>query len=149
MNKKKSANKYQSGLSIHEIEQFTRQHVTEVFTILALATGAIASAFDFFTGPKMTITIAAIGAIWGIVSPKNIELLLKQVAQFTYRQDNNTQMVLGVVKLVIAIFIPFVLFGLVGMMAGASYHYYLRQAQGIDSNKSPKTPPPTSGEEHD
>ena len=47
-----------------------------------------------------------------------------------------TQLILGIVKIVVALFIPFFIFGGVGLFsAGTSYHYYTRHAQVMDSNK--------------
>jgi hypothetical protein len=149
MDKNKFTEKLKEGVSVHEIEQFARKHTTEVFTVLALIIGAISSAFNFFTGPGMTIILTAIGAILGIFFPIAVEKGLKQFYTFTYKQEKTTQMILGAVKLVVAIFIPFILFGLVGLLAGTSYHYYTRHAQITDANKPSKPYKGSSGDEHD
>ena len=44
-------------------------------------------------------------------------------------------MVLGGVKIVIALFLPFVYFGFLGLLAGSSYHYYIRHSQIVEENK--------------
>jgi membrane associated rhomboid family serine protease len=150
MDKNKFTEKLKEGVSVQEIEQFARKHSTEVFTVLALIIGAISSAFQFFTGPGLTIIFMAIGAIIGIFFPIPVEKSLKQLYAFTHKQENTTQLVLGAVKIVIAIFIPFILFGVFGLLSGTSYHYYNRISQSPPSDKSgKKSQRGTSGEEHD
>jgi hypothetical protein len=149
MDKGKFTDKLKEGVSVDEIESFAKKHMTEVLTVLALIVGAVSSAFDFFTGPGLTLIFAAVGTIFGIFFPAPVERGLKQFYQFTYKQEKTTQMVLGAVKVVMGIFIPFVLFGLLGLLAGTSYHYFTRQAQIFSENRPPKGPKGPSGEEHD
>ena len=149
MDKNKFTEKLKEGVSVHEIEQFARKHTTEVFTVLALLIGAISSTFHFFTGPGLTIMLAAIGAVLGIFFPAPVERGLKQLYSFTYKQEKTTQLVLGAVKIVIAIFVPFILFGVIGLLAGTSYHYYTRHAQITEVNKPTKPQRGTPGDEHD
>ena len=149
MAKNKLAEKLKESVSVHEIETFTRKHMTEVFTVAALVIGAVSSSWDFFTGPKLTIFLFALGAVLGIFFPVPVEKGLKQLYGFSYKQEKTTQLVFGAVKIVVAIFIPFVLFGVFGLLAGTSYHYYTRQAQIASENPAPKTRRHTSGDEHD
>jgi hypothetical protein len=58
-------------------------------------------------------------------------------------------MVLGIVKIVVALFIPFLLFGVFGLLAGTSYHYYTRHAQIAEGNKPHNKQHRPSGDEHD
>lgn len=149
MDKGKFTEKLKEGVSVQQIEDFARKHTTEVFSIIALIIGAIASIFDFFTGPGLTIFLTAIGAVGGILFPAPVEKVLKQLYSFTYKQEKMTQIILGGVKIVVALFVPFVLFGIVGMLAGTSYHYYTRQAQMMGDGKEYKSRKSQSGDEHD
>ena len=149
MSKHKAKDKLKEGVSVQELEEFARKYTSEVFTVLAILIGAISSVFHFFTGPGMTIIFFAIGAIWGIIGPIQVEHGLKQFYEFIYRQEKNTQMILGAVKLVVALFIPFVLFGFVGLMAGIAYHHYTRHAQFSEANTPKRHQPTASGDEHD
>ncbi len=149
MDKNKFTEKLKEGVSVHEIEQFARKHTTEVFTVLALIIGSISSAFGFFTGPGLSVFFVAIGAILGIFLPLQVEQKLKQLYGFIFKQEKSTQLVLGAVKLVVAIFIPFVLFGLIGLLAGTSYHYYNRHSQNSGDSKPHKHHHSNAGDEHD
>lgn len=146
---KKMFDKLKDGVSVQEVEDFARKHTTEVFSILAIIIGAISGWRDFFTGPGLTIVFTAIGTILGILFPAPVEKGLKQLYSFTFKQEKMTQIILGVVKIVIAIFIPFVLFGVLGLLAGASFHYYTRHAQMMEENKPSKSSRRGSGDEHD
>ncbi len=149
MNKNKFSEKFKEGVSVKEIEDFTRKYTTELFSILAILIATASSCLDFFTGPKMTVFFTALGCMLAILFPVHIERGLKQFYNFVFKQDKNTQLIVGTVKVVVAIFIPFLLFGLLGLLAGSSYHYYVRQGQILSHNqpkKSGHTPEPG---EHD
>ena len=141
--------KIKEGVSVQEVEDFARKYSAEVFSVLAIVIGAISSMYDFFVGPKLTLTFLAIGFILGIFFPVPVEKGLKQLYGFSFKQEKTTQMVLGLVKVVIALFIPFLLFGFIGLLAGTSYHYYTRHAQVVNENRPHKPHKGVSGEEHD
>lgn len=129
---KKFTDKLKEGISVEEIESFTRKHTTEVFTLLSIAIGAISSAFHFFTGPGLTIFSAAIGMIAAVLFPAHVDKLIKRYYSFCLKQEKSTQMILGAVKIVLGLFIPFVLFAGVGLLAGSSYHYFSRAGKGSE-----------------
>ncbi|HSX11283.1 MAG TPA: hypothetical protein VLF94_06195 [Chlamydiales bacterium] len=141
--------KIKEGVSVQEVEDFARKYTTEVFTVLAIVIGSISSMYDFFTGPKLTIAFVAIGVILGIFFPAPVEKGLKQFYSFSYKQEKMTQMILGIVKIVVSLFIPFVLFGGVGLLAGTSYHFYTRHAQLMGDNKPSKPRRGSNDDEHD
>ena len=149
MSKNKLSDKLKEGVSVQELEDFARKYSTEVFTVLALVIGAISSMFNFFTGPSWTILFMTIGAICGILFPNPVERGLRQLYEFTFKQEKTTQFIFGAVKIVIAIFVPFVLFGIIGLLAGTSYHYYTRRAQVTTEHTPPRRPKDTRDEEHD
>jgi hypothetical protein len=146
---KKLMDKIKEGVSVQEVEDFARKYTTEVFSVLAIAIGAISSMYDFFTGPKMTIFFIAVGVILGVFFPAPVERGLKQFYSFSFKQEKTTQMVLGIVKVIVGLFIPFFLFGFMGLLAGTSYHYYTRHAQIMSENKPRKPSRSSSGDEHD
>jgi hypothetical protein len=149
MSKNKLSDKLKEGVSVQELEDFARKYSTEVFTVLALVIGAISSMFNFFTGPSWTILFITVGAICGILCPNPVERGLRQLYEFTYKQEKTTQFILGAVKIVIAIFIPFVLFGIIGLLAGTSYHYYTRRAQATTEHNLPRRSRDDTDQEHD
>lgn len=149
MDKNKIKEKIKEGISVQEIEAFTRKHTTEVFSVIALLIGAISSTFDFFSGPGWTILFITLGTIAALFFPVQVERLLKQIYSFTCKQEKATEMILGGLKIVVAIFVPFIYFGLLGLLAGTSYHYYVRHAQIVNENKRPRSYKGDSSEEHD
>ncbi|MDE3045050.1 MAG: hypothetical protein KGJ02_00170 [Verrucomicrobiota bacterium] len=149
MDKNNFTEKLKEGVSVEQIEHFARKHTTEVFTVLAVIIGAVSSIFNFFTGPALTIIFLAVGALLGVFFPSPVEKGLKHLYGFRHKQEKTTQLVLGAIEMVVAIFIPFLLFGLMGLLAGTSYHYYTRHAQIVAENKVHKMPRASSGDEHD
>ena len=141
--------KIKEGVSVQEVEDFARKYTLEVFSVLAIVIASISSMYDFFTGPKFTILLVTIGLVLGVFFPAPVERILKQFYSFSYKQEKMTQMILGCVMIVVGLFIPFVIFGAVGLLAGTSYHYYTRHAQVMSENKPPKSRRSTSGDEHD
>lgn len=146
---KKLMDKIKEGVSVQEVEDFARKYTTEVFSVLAIVFGSISSMYDFFTGPKLSIAFVAIGVILGVFFPVPVEKALKQFYSFSYKQEKTTQLILGCVQIIVGLFIPFVLFCGIGLLAGTSYHYYTRHAQIMSDNKPSKTRHRSSGDEHD
>lgn len=134
---KKFSDKIKEGVSVREIEDFARKHTTEVFCILAIIIATISSCWDFFlNGPKLAIFFVAVGSILGVLFPVPIENGLKKVYNFAFKQEKSTQIILGSVKLVIALFMPFIIFALLGLLAGTAYHYFVRHAQLTGGSRS-------------
>jgi hypothetical protein len=134
MEHKKLTDKIKEGVSTQQLENFARKHTPEVFSTLDIFIGAVSSIFDFFTGAGWSILFLAIGAIVAIAFPVFVEKKLKKICHFTLTQEKTTEMVLGGVKIVIAIFLPFLYFGFLGLLAGTSYHYYIRHTQIMEEN---------------
>lgn len=135
MDKGKFKEKIKEGVSVREIEEFARQHTIEVFAILAIIIATITSIWDYFTGSRMAIFFLAIGTIIAILFPVPIERGLKRFYNFVIKQEKATQIIVGIVKIVAAIFVPFILFAVIGLLAGSSFHYFIRHAQVVQENK--------------
>lgn len=135
MNNKKITDKIKEGISPQELENFVRNHTPEVFSVLAIFVSAVSSMFDFFTGAGWSILFAALGAIFAIACPVQVDDRLKKFYKFAIHQEKGTEMVLGGVKIVIAIFLPFIFFCFLGLLAGVSYHFYIRHAQIIEQEE--------------
>ena len=134
MDKSNFTDKIKEGISAQQLENFARKHTPEVFSTFAIVIGAVSSIFDFFTGAGWSVLFMAIGTIVAIAFPVPVEKKLKKLYSFSLTQEKTTEMILGGVKIVVAIFIPFVYFGFLGLLAGSSYHYYIRHAQIIEAN---------------
>ena len=137
----KFSDKIKEGISAQQLENFAKKHTPEVFSTFAIFIAAMSSIFDFFTGSGWSILFLAIGAIVTIAFPVHIEVKLKKFYSFVVSQDKTTEMILGGVKIVVALFLPFLYFGFLGSLAGSSCHYYIRHAQIAGANtKTKKTP---------
>jgi len=108
--------KMKEGVSIKEIESFTKKHRFEVFFCLAFILACFFSFVMWGTGWAMTATI--IGAIVGILLHEKIDTLCKKALQFVFKQETMTQLVLAIVMLILAIVIPPIIFLLIGLHGG-------------------------------
>ncbi len=145
---KKLVDKFKEGVSVNELEGFASRHTTEIFSVIAIIIGAISSCYNFFTGPCLTILFLAIGALIAMIFPAPVEKGLKQLYSFTFKQEKMTEIIFGLVKVIVAIFIPFIYFGLLGLLAGTSYHYYIRNAE-VTAESTPKRSRMSESDEHD
>jgi hypothetical protein len=115
-------NKSKDGVSVKEIEAFTKKHRFEVFFCLAFV---LACFFTFVMwGPGWSVVAAAIGAIIGILLPGRVAHLSKNIFQFIFKHEELTQMVLGIVFLILAIFLPPLFFLLLGLHGGKDMHHH-------------------------
>lgn len=130
MDHKKLKEQIQENLTVEKIEKHFRDNMTEVFSVVALAIGAISSSWDFFTGPKLTILVFTLCTIIGIFATESVCKVLDQLYGFFREQNSTTRMIYGAVKIVLGLFIPFVLFGVYGLLAGYSFHVYTNPKSG-------------------
>ncbi len=138
MSNKKNDDKMKSGISPQQIESFIHKNTPEVFSTLAIFVSTISSIFDFFSGPALSVLFAGIGAIFALLAPEKIDKKLKNFYHFSINQEKKTEIVLGVVKIVVAIFLPFIFFFFLGLLAGVSYHFYIRHAQITIPEETPR-----------
>ncbi len=103
------------GVSVKEIESFAKKHRLEVFFCLSLILSGLFS-FIFFSG--WCAILAAVGGILGILFPCKINAFLTKAAGFIVKQEEITQLILGIAGLVLAIFLPIVTFFLLGICGG-------------------------------
>ena len=114
--------KFKEGVSVKEIEGFARKYTNEAFLILAIIIATISSVFDFFSGPSLTIILAGLGAILSIAFPEKVIKIEKMIFKFLSKQEKTTQIVVGIVRIVLAVFIPFIIFAELGVLAGIAFH---------------------------
>ena len=122
--------KKKDGVSVREIEDFAKRHRFEVFFCLIFFISFIFGAFGFF---KSFWSIAALmgGAILGVIFAVKVDGLLKKMLHFVFKHDSTMQLVLGIVALVLAIFIPFLVFLVTGLAGGRILY-----VQAIESARS-------------
>jgi hypothetical protein len=118
-------NRGKEGVSVKEIEEFTKKHRFEVFFCLAFV---LACFFTFVMwGPGWSIVAASIGAVIGILLSGKMIHFSKIVFQFILKQEPTTQLVLGIVFLVLAIFLPPLYFLLLGLHGGKDMHHWAKE----------------------
>ncbi len=118
------------GVSVKEIEEFTKKHRYEVFFCALFVLTCIFSLVGHFGG-GWSIFFAMGGAVLGIVFPSKTDSLMKMVFKFIFKQDKTIQIVLGAVSLILAIFLPFVIFLVVGLIGGR-----MMNVMAVDSTKN-------------
>ncbi len=114
--------KPKEGVSVREIESFAKKHRFEVFFCLLFI---LACFFTFVMwGPGWSIVFAAIGAILGVLFGGKVTHLSKMAFHFVFRQEGTTQLVLAIIALILAIFIPPLYFLLLGLHGGKDMHHW-------------------------
>ena len=138
--KKPLTSKIKEGVSVEELETFARKYTTEVFLILAIIIASISSIFNFFTGPGWSLSFAGIGAILSIAFPETVVKFQKKIFDLISKQEKAIQITVGVVRLVLALFLPFILFAEIGFLAGLGFHRYSKYAQKPKDSSYEKGP---------
>ncbi len=118
------------GVSVKEIEEFAKKHRFEVFFCLMFIFACVFGIFGTFK-PGWSIFLGAAGAVLSVLLPAKMDQLLKKTFQFVIKQDKTIQIVFGVVTLVLACIVPFVIFFILGAAGG-------RALNQMDSNVFPK-----------
>lgn len=110
--------KKNEGITVKEIEQFAKKHRFEVLFGLSFVFACFFS-FVFF-GAGWAIIFAMIGGILGVIIPGRVETYASRMFQFVFKQEQTTQLVLSIVMLIISIFLPPLIFLIVGAQGGQS-----------------------------
>ncbi|MBN1915128.1 MAG: hypothetical protein JW769_04495 [Parachlamydiales bacterium] len=140
--------KMKEGISVEEIEIFARKHLTEVFLILAIIIATISSIFDFFTGSSLSVLFAGLGGIISIGAPIKTLQLEKKGFHFLGKQEKSVQIIIGIVRIIVAMFIPFVIFAELGLLSGIAFHSLFRHSAKTESKGFTTEPSDREEEEH-
>lgn len=116
--------KRKEGYSVKEIQNFTMRYKFEVFYCLLFI---IASLFTFVWWCRISVFLAAIGGVLGVLLPFEVERILRKMSSFVLKQEAITQLVIGVVCLVLAVFLPFLVFLLLGLNGGMAMAHRYRE----------------------
>lgn len=108
--------KPKEGMSVREIESFAKKHRFEVFFVIAFILACFFSFVMF--GPGWAIIAATIGTIIGALLSGKVMHMHKMVLHFIFKQDLTTQIVIAIVCLILAIFIPPLFFLILGLHGG-------------------------------
>ena len=86
-----------------------------------------------------------LAAIVGIAIPEHVGTLIKKLMKIQATAEKTTMLVIGIVRIIFGVFIPFVLFAELGLIAGYSFHAISKKIVGKEENKEPENP---NEEEH-
>ncbi len=114
------ADNKKEGVTVKEIEEFTKKHRFEVFFCLEFIFACFFS-FVFF-GPAWAVIFAAVGGIIGVVFHAKVDKICEKALNYIFKQEEMTQLVLGIVGIIIAIFLPPLIFLKLGLHGGKDLH---------------------------
>jgi hypothetical protein len=112
--------KSKEGVSVKEIEGFAKKHRFEVFFCLSFILACIFGAAIY--SAMWLIGATVIGAIVGVLLSVKVAGFCKSVLHFVFKQEGTTQLVLGIVLLVVSIFLAPLIFLLIGLHGGKDMH---------------------------
>ena len=124
-------NKSKEGVSVKEIETFARQHRFEFFFCLAFALAFLFALIMYSCA--WSIGASALGGILGVLFSRKVAYFSKAVLNFLFRQERPTQFVLVIVVLILAIFLPPLIFLLLGLHGGKDLYHLARETQAQHS----------------
>lgn len=113
------------GMSVHEIESMAKKYRFELVFCLAFILAAIFA--YLFNMEGWSIFVSAIGGIIGICLPKHIEKFARMCCGFVLKQEKITQIIIGVVVLVLSIFISPIIFLFLGLVGGVEIYHVVAQ----------------------
>lgn len=116
--------KKKEGVSVKELESYAKKHRFEIFFCILFI---LASLFSLVLwGAPLSVFLAGIGGIVSVFMPTPIEKFAKKMASMVLGKEGTTQLLAGIVALVVAIFLAPLIFLIMGLHAGKSM---LRLAQ--------------------
>jgi hypothetical protein len=120
------------------VEQFAHKHMIETLTVAAILVGAFSSWVHLFVGTlAWSVLFLVIGSALGIYLPHRMDMVMKKVYSFSRGSSPKTMYIAEGVKIIVALLLPFVYFGFLGIMTGTAYHYYVHFSQnGNKGNKA-------------
>jgi hypothetical protein len=117
--KNKDDNQEKKGFTVSELEGTARKYASEIGISVIFAISAIFTLI--WSGAMMVwaVLLCMILAIVGTIIPDSMSKAINKAVDFVYK-EKIMLIVTGVVLLIVAIFIPVLIFGLVGLLAGGS-----------------------------
>jgi membrane associated rhomboid family serine protease len=120
--------KQKEGMSVRELESFAKKHRFEIFFCLAFILACFFSFVMF--GPGWAVIAAAIGALVGVLLSGKVHHMHKSILHFVFKQEQTTQIVIGIIALIIAILLPPVFFLILGMHGGKDMIHIVMEISG-------------------
>lgn len=131
--------KFKEGMSIQELEKFSKKYQHQIFIIIYLVLATLMT-FLFFS-PGLSIFLTGIGGILGAIMPVKIDKAIGACYHFVMKQEKKTQLILGIVGAVVAFFLPPLVFFFLGLAGGKSFgptHSHPSHHENHDDNQPPQ-----------
>lgn len=125
MDKKKFVlNKMREGFS--DVESFVHRYMVEAMTVAAIVVAAFSAWVHLFVGTLgWAILFLVIGSVLGIFMPVQMDWMMKKIYSYSRGKGRVAAIVGEAVKIAVALFLPFLYFGFLGVMTGTAYQYYV------------------------
>ncbi len=117
------ADKKKEGVSVKEVGDFAKKYRFEVFFCIIFIFACLFSLVGYFRAGWSLFFLTG-GAILGMIFPVKADALTKRGFQFSFKQDKMVKVILGIVALLLAIFLPFLIFLGVGLIGGRAIHKF-------------------------
>ncbi|MDN3508242.1 MAG: hypothetical protein P0S94_04910 [Simkaniaceae bacterium] len=133
---KKTTDKLKEGVSVQEIENFGKKYRLELFFCIIFILATFFSRFLYGLG--WSVFLAGIGGIIGIWIPKKIERATIGCFRFLRRQKSMTRWILAGVCFVLSVFLPPLVFAIIGLVAGHALHHNAMKSAPIHEDTHPE-----------
>ncbi len=116
----------ESGVSVREIEEFTKKHRFEVVICLMFFLIAIFGSFGTF-GPRFNLYSLCIGGMLGVFVLDKFDHLLHSFFKFIFKQEKVVQIILAVSILLLTVVFTFIPVFLLGFLGGKLLYKHLME----------------------
>lgn len=118
------------------VEKFAHKYMVETLTAVAIVVGAFSAWTHLFIGTLgWSMLFLVIGSVLGIFMPTQMDGILKKIYSFSRGESRTSVIVSEVVKIAVALFLPFIYFAFLGIMSGTAYQYYVHVSQSNPKGK--------------
>ncbi len=121
----KHSKQQKDGVSVKELEIFAKKYRFEVFLCLFFLLAGIFGCILWH--PGWSVLLVGAGGIIGSLIPQKIGQISRKLLGFVFRQDRNTQIIIAAIALILAIFVPPLVYLLFGLHAGKSMHVHAQE----------------------
>jgi hypothetical protein len=132
----KQSDEKKEGITVEQLENFGKSHRIEIFFCIIFILSSICSFFLF--GPGWSIYAAGLGGIIAVWMPRHVGSLALATFHFCVAQHKVTKIVIAVFGLIVAIFLPPLVFLCIGAMAGRGFHRHAAESlkmKGSDKHR--------------
>lgn len=122
-------NEKKEGISMKEMEAFAGKYLNEMFLVATVFCASISSYFGWTMDSFYSLISCALGFGGAIIFFNHIDSWILKAQTFLTKQDKMILLVIGCFRIILGIFVPFIVFAIVGVMAGTCYRKNKTQLQ--------------------